>query len=140
MDIDDVTHGVIGAAIAVHRELGPGLLESAYESALAIELTHRGLKADRQRVVAATYRGVPLDCAYRLDMVVEERVVVELKTVSRFEPIHVAQLLTYLRLTGCQVGLLVNFNTSVMKQGIRRVVLGLPEGRRPTPRSSASPR
>lgn len=118
-----LTEQVIGAAIEVHRALGPGLLESAYEACLAHELAARGLHVERQVALPVRYKGVALDCGYRLDLVVEGEVIVELKAVKAFEPIHTAQLLTYLRLAGLRVGLMLNFNVAVLKQGIKRVVL-----------------
>lgn len=119
----DVSESVLRCAIEVHRCLGPGLLESAYESALCIELTDAGLSFARQVGVPLFYKG-HLVSEYRPDLVVANRVVVEIKSVTRIEPVHVAQILTYLRVTSTQVGLLLNFNTAVLKQGIRRVVLG----------------
>jgi GxxExxY protein len=113
---------VIAAAIAVHRELGPGLLESAYETCISYELAERGLKIERQKALPVSYRGVRLDCGYRIDLLVEEKVVVEVKAVEKFELIHEAQLLSYLKLSCCQVGLLINFNVKVLKNGIRRLV------------------
>jgi GxxExxY protein len=118
-----VTEEIIGAAIEVHRELGPGLLESAYEICLAHELAARGLRVERQVPLPVRYKGVELDCGYRLDLVVEGAVIIELKAVKGFEPIHTAQLLTYLRLSDQRVGLLLNFNVALLKQGIKRVVL-----------------
>ncbi len=118
---------VIKAAIEVHRQLGPGLLESAYELALCRELELRGLQHFRQKELPVTYKGADLGCSYRLDVVVEELVVVELKVVEELLPLHKAQLLTYLRLTGYRLGLLLNFNVPILAQGIKRVVLGLPE-------------
>jgi len=118
-----VTASVVDAAIAVHRALGPGLLESAYEGALSIELRARGHDLGVQVRVAAEYRGRPLEGAYRLDLVVDDCVVVELKAVDRVLDVHVAQVLTYLRLTGHRVGLLLNFNVRLMRDGIRRVVV-----------------
>ncbi|AKS40995.1 GxxExxY protein [Wenzhouxiangella marina] len=119
----ELTGEIIGAAIAVHRELGPGLLESVYEVCLAFELEARGLNFERQVELPVVYRGHHLDCGYRLDMVVEGSVLLELKSTANLEPIHEAQLLTYLRLSGLQLGLLINFNVPVLKQGIRRRVL-----------------
>lgn len=120
----DLTERVIGAAIEVHRELGPGLLESAYEAALAHELTARGVAFARQVPVPVSYKGLPLtDCAYRLDFLVADALVLEIKAVESIEPIHEAQLLTYLRVTGKRVGLLINFNVPLLKNGIRRRVL-----------------
>jgi GxxExxY protein len=123
-EIDEITESVIGAAIAVHRALGPGLLESAYEACLAYELVDRGLSVERQKAVPVVYRGVKLDCGYRIDLLVQEKVIVELKAIERFEPIHIAQVLSYLKLSGCNVGLLINFNVKVLKDGIRRLING----------------
>lgn len=117
-----VSYGVIGAAIEVHRALGPGLFESAYEAALAHELSLRQLAFERQRPLPMRYKGVSLDSEYRLDLVVEAIVIVELKTVSELLPIHEAQLLTYLRLSQLDLGLLLNFNTATLRSGIRRMV------------------
>lgn len=114
---------MIGACIEVHRHLGPGLLESAYETCAAHELSLRGLRFDRQRAVPLDYKGVRLDCGYRLDLVVEEAIVVEIKSVDRLLRIHEAQLLTYLRLTGLRIGLLVNFRETTLKNGLRRLTL-----------------
>jgi GxxExxY protein len=127
MKINQITEVIIGAAIEVHRALGPGLLESAYEECLCHELTIRQVPFERQRALPVVYKGLHLDCGYRLDLVVADRVVVEIKAVERLLPIHEAQLLTYLKLGGWQVGLLINFNVPVLKQGIRRRVLGLKE-------------
>lgn len=118
----DITEVVIGAAIAVHRALGPGLLESAYEACLVYELMERGVQIERQKALPVTYRGIRIDCGYRIDLLVENRVIVELKAVEKVIPIHEAQLLTYLRLSGMQVGLLLNFNVSLMKDGVKRYV------------------
>lgn len=118
-----ITEQVIGAAIDVHRALGPGLLESAYEECLCHELNVRGLRFERQRPLPVAYKGVRLDCGYRLDLVVENSVVVEIKAVKSIEPIHEAQLLTYLKLGGWRLGLLINFNLPVLKDGIRRKIL-----------------
>jgi len=126
-ELNKITETVIGAAMAVHRELGPGLLESAYEACLAYELAECGLAVERQKGLSVKYRGVKVDCGYRMDLLVEEKVIVELKAQDRLEPIHKAQLLSYLKLSGCKVGLLINFNVKVLKNGIRRLVLGLKE-------------
>ena len=126
-ELNRITETIIGAAIAVHRELGPGLLESAYEACLAYELAERGMAVEQQKALPVKYRGVKLDCGYRIDLLVEGKVIVELKVVERLEPIHEAQLLSYLKLSGCKVGLLINFNVKVLKNGIRRLVLGLKE-------------
>jgi GxxExxY protein len=120
--LNQITEEVIGGAIAVHRALGPGLLESAYEACLAHELAERGLAIERQKALPVIYRGVQVDCGYRIDLLVERDVVVELKAVDRLEPIHEAQLLSYLKLSGCRVGLLISFNVKMLKNGIRRMV------------------
>jgi GxxExxY protein len=119
----EITEAIIGAAIDVHRELGPGLLESAYEECFCHELHLRGLNFQRQVELPVAYKGLKLDCGYRLDVVVENSVVVELKSIEQISPIHQAQLLTYLRLSGKKVGLLINFNVAVLKNGIVRRVL-----------------
>ncbi len=120
---DELTSAIIGAAIAVHRELGPGLLESAYEECLCHELTLRGLKFERQVPLPVVYKGVRLDCGYRIDLILENSVIRELKAVDALLPVHDSQLLTYLRLTGKRVGLLLNFNVPVLRDGIIRRVL-----------------
>ena len=122
MKPNEITEAVIGSAIEVHKHLGPGLLESAYEVCLAYEIATRGLKVVRQLQVPVRYKEVHLDCGYRVDLLVEDLVVVELKVVERLEPIHDAQVLTYLRLSGCQIGLLLNFNTPILRDGIKRLV------------------
>lgn len=119
---DALTKKIIGAAIEVHRTLGPGLLESAYETCLLYELREAGLKIERQRPVPLVYKNVKLDCGYRLDLVVEGKVVVEVKSVTGAIAIHEAQLLSYLKLMDCQVGLLINFNVKLLKQGVRRII------------------
>ncbi|HSH16680.1 MAG TPA: GxxExxY protein [Verrucomicrobiae bacterium] len=120
---EEITDKIIGAAIEVHRVLGPGMLESAYEECLCHELELRGLAFQRQVQLPVRYKEVLLNCGYRLDLVVAEAVVVELKAVERLEPVHEAQLLTYLRLSQLRVGLLINFNVALLKQGIVRRVL-----------------
>ena len=127
MKVNDVTGAIIGAAIEVHRSLGPGLLESAYEECLCEELKLRGIPFDRQRPLPVNYKGRQLDCGNRLDLLVDNAVVVELKAIEALAPIHDAQMLTYLRLGGWKVGLLINFNVPVLREGIRRKVLGLEE-------------
>ena len=107
-NLNEITQKIIAAAISVHRELGPGLMESAYEACIAYELTDQNLKFERQKVLPIIYRGVQLDCGYRIDLFVEDQIVVELKAVERLEPIHEAQLLSYLKLSKCEVGLLIN--------------------------------
>ena len=118
-----VTGAVIGAAIEVHRALGPGLLESAYSQCLCRELTVRGVPYEREYPLPLAYKGIRLECGYRLDLLVAGSVVVEVKSVEALAPIHEAQLLTYMRLGGWHVGLLMNFNVEVLKHGIRRKVL-----------------
>ncbi len=127
VNVNEVTQTVIGAGIEVHRALGPGLLESAYEECLCRELDLRQVQFERQRHLPVDYKGIKLDCGYRLDLLVANTVVVEIKAIDRLLPIHQAQLLTYLRLGGWKVGLLMNFNVAALKQGIKRVVLGLDE-------------
>lgn len=123
MDVDKVTEVIIGAAIEVHKSLGPGLLESVYEECLFYELGLRKLNVDRQIELSVNYKEVKLDIGYRLDLLVENKVVVELKAVDKLISIHDAQLLTYMRLVNCSVGLLINFNVPVLKQGLKRKVL-----------------
>ena len=125
--LNRLTELVIGAAIDVHRALGPGLLESSYEVCLCHELGSRGIRFERQVPVAVQYRGVRLECGYRADLVVEGCVLVELKAIETLLPIHDAQLLSYLKLGGWKVGLIINFNVQLLKQGIRRRVLNLVE-------------
>jgi len=123
-DINEITRAIIGAAIEVHRRLGPGLLESAYLKCLASELTLRGIPFEREKPLPLEYKGVHLECGYRLDLLVAGSVVVEVKAVDALAPVHDAQLLTYLRLGGWRVGLLINFNVAVLKNGIHRKILG----------------
>jgi GxxExxY protein len=131
---NEITELVIGAAIRIHKALGPGLLESAYEECLCYELSKAGLKIERQRPVPVVYETVKLDCGYRLDLVVEDLVVLELKCVEHLRPIHEAQLLTYLKLTGIPLGLLINFHVPTLREGLKRLVLNFPSS------SSAPPR
>ncbi len=125
---NQISEQVIGAAIEVHRHLGPGLLESAYQQCLAHELSLRGLTFEREKALPVHYKGVSLDCGYRVDFLVEGKVLVELKATEALLPVHAAQVLTYLKLTGCRLGLLINWNVPVLRDGIRCVVLGLDEG------------
>ena len=127
MDISELSSKIIGAAIEVHKALGPGLLESAYEECLCHELELQGLFFERQKPLIVTYKGKNLECGYRLDLVVEKGIILELKSCENIEPIHRAQLLTYLKLSGLHVGLILNFNVPVMKTGIVRIVNKLPE-------------
>lgn len=123
--LDGITEQIIGGAIAVHKALGPGLLESAYEACLVYELRQRGLKVERQKELPIIYGEVKLDCGYRLDLFVEDSVIVELKAVDRLASIHEAQLLSYLKLADCRLGLLINFNVTLLKRGIRRLANNL---------------
>ena len=127
MKVNEITEAVIGAAIEVHRSLGPGLLESAYVQCLCYELTLRKIPFELERPLPVVYKGLKLDCGYRVDMVVAGAVVVEVKAVESIAPVHKAQLLTYLRLGGWKAGLLINFNVAVLRDGIVRRVLGLQE-------------
>jgi GxxExxY protein len=120
---DPLTERIIGFAIQVHRHLGPGLLESAYEECLCYELREHDIAFRRQVALPIVYKGIRLDCGYRLDILVDEQVILELKTVERLLPIHEAQMLTYLKLSGVRIGLLLNFNTAVLKDGLRRILL-----------------
>ena len=120
-DINQLTGAVIGAAIEVHKSLGPGLLESAYERCLCLELELRKIPFVSQKSLPIEYKGVHLDCGYRLDLVVADRLIVELKACDQVLPIHEAQLLTYLKITGIKHGLLINFNVSALKEGIKRL-------------------
>jgi GxxExxY protein len=133
-NINEISQGIIGAAIEVHRTLGPGLLESAYEHCLSHEFSLRQIPFERQLPLPIDYKGVRLDCGYRLDFLVAETVVVEVKAIEALLPIHQAQLLSYLKLGGWKLGLLVNFHVPLLREGIKRVVLGLEE-----PRTLSSP-
>lgn len=123
MDDNEITHEIIGAAMEVHRVLGPGLLESAYEECLSRELELRNIKVERQKPIPVVYKDVKLECGYRIDLLVESRIVVELKSIEAFAPIHEAIILTYIRLSGCRLGLLINFNVTVLKDGIKRYII-----------------
>lgn len=122
-EMNKLTETVIGAAIEVHRDLGPGLLESAYQRALEHELTLRGIRFVAQRVCPITYKGLLIEDAYRLDLLVEDKLVVELKAVDALADVHEAQVLTYLKFSGCQLDLLVNFRSRWLKDGVRRLAL-----------------
>jgi GxxExxY protein len=131
-ELNHITEKIIGAAVKVHRALGPGLLESAYEACLAFELAEAGLSVEQQKPLPLIYRDVKLDCGYRLDLLVDGKVIVEVKAVDKLAPIHQAQLLSYLKLSDCRVGLLINFNVLILKEGgIRRVVNNFPDSPRP---------
>jgi GxxExxY protein len=123
-NLNHLTESIIGAAMEVHRTLGPGLLESVYQECLCRELLVRGIPFERERALPLEYKGVHLECGYRLDILVANAVVVEVKSVEAIAPVHEAQILTYLRLGGWRVGLLLNFNVAALRQGIRRKVLG----------------
>jgi GxxExxY protein len=125
-ELNRISESIIGAAIAVHRELGPGLLESTYEACLAYELLEHGYKVECQKEQPVVYRGIRLDCGYRLDLLVEGKVIVELKAVDKLHPIHEAQLISYLKLSGCKLGLLLNFNVRILKEGLKRLVHEFP--------------
>ncbi len=131
-ELDEVTGAVVDAALKIHRELGPGLLESVYEVVLARALEKRGLRVERQKGIRFEYDGVVFEEGFRIDLLVDDRVVVELKSVERLAPVHSKQLLTYLRLLNLSVGLLINFGAATLKEGLHRIVNNLP--------SSASPR
>jgi GxxExxY protein len=125
--LNAISEAIIGAAIAVHRELGAGLLESAYEACLEFELLDRGLRVDRQLALPVRYRGVMVECGFRIDLRINDLVIVELKAVEKLDKIHEAQLHTYLRLTGPNLGLLMNFNVVRMVDGIKRIVRAFPQ-------------
>jgi len=123
-EINRITEAIIGAAINVHKALGPGLLETAYEACIAYELVEKGLKIEQQKPLPLVYKQVKLDCGYRLDLFVEGKVIVEIKAVDQLLPIHKAQLLSYLKISGCKMGLLINFNVKLLTDGIVRVING----------------
>jgi GxxExxY protein len=125
--LDLITRRIIGAAIEVHRHLGPGLLESAYETCLAFELRQLGFKVEQQKPLPVIYKEIKMDCGYRMDIVVEDSIVVEVKAIEQLGPIHDAQLLSYLRLSGKRVGLLMNFHVRVLKDGLKRIVNEFPD-------------
>jgi GxxExxY protein len=124
--LNAVTEQIIGAAMEVHRAIGPGLLGSAYEACFVYELRERGFRVEQQKPLPVVYKGVQLDCGYRLDVVVNECVIVEIKAVEKLTTVHEAQLLSYLRLLNCRVGLLLNFHCAMLKNGIRRIVNDFP--------------
>lgn len=126
-EVNHITEAVIGAAMEVHRTLGPGLLESTYEICLCRELSLRGIRFERQVPISVEYKGVKLDCGYRADLVIEGAILVELKSIDALLPIHEAQLLSYLKLAARHVGLIINFNVQLLKHGIRRRVLDFQE-------------
>ena len=126
--LNAITEQIIGAAVDVHRELGPGILESAYEACLMFELLRRGQSVERQVALPLVYQGQTLEAGFRIDLLVESEVIVEIKAVERLERVHSAQVLSYLRLSGCKVGLLLNFNIKqLINGGVKRIVNGFPE-------------
>ncbi len=120
---DELTSKIIKSAIEVHKALGPGLLETVYETCLISELKDSGLKVEWQKSLPIEYKNVKLDCGYRLDILVDESVIIEVKAVAELGKLHEAQLLTYLKLSKCRVGLLINFNVKILKQGVRRIIV-----------------
>ncbi len=126
MELNQISERIIGAAIKGHRELGPGLLESSYETCLEYELRQLGLEVARQYPVPLFYHGIAMDCGFRIDLLVERRVVVEVKAVTRLEPVFAAQVLTYLKLSGAELGLLINFNQELLRTGIHRLIWNQP--------------
>ncbi len=122
---NEIARIIVNAAFRIHSNLGPGLLESSYEECLFYEITKAGLHVEKQKPLPLMYEGVILEVGYRVDLIVEGKVVVEVKSVDGLNDVHLAQILTYLKLSGCKLGLLINFNVSLIKNGIRRVVLGL---------------
>jgi GxxExxY protein len=138
-ELDEITGTIIDSAIQVHRSLGPGLLESVYELVLARVLTERGFKIERQKILSFEYEGLLFANAFRIDLLVEDRVIVEIKSVEELAPVHSKQLLTYLRLSDLQVGLLINFGSATLKEGLRRIVNHLPPSASPRLRVNRSP-
>ena len=129
--LNKITETIIGVAIGIHKALGPGVLESAFEACMVYDLTQAGLRVEQQKSLPVVYREVKLECGYRLDLLVEKEVIVEIKSVEKFLPIHKAQLMSYLKLADCNVGLLINFNVEILKDGIQRVVNNFPDSQRP---------
>jgi GxxExxY protein len=127
MTENEIAHVAVGAMIEVHRELGPGSLESSYEHCLLFELAERGIQVEQQVSLPLKFKGVKLDAGYRIDIWIERKVIIEVKSVEALHPIHTAQMLTYLKLTGNRLGLLVNFNEKLVRDGIRRIAHRLPE-------------
>jgi len=120
---NSLTDAIIGAVISVHRELGPGLLESVYEKCLTFELADRGLSVSTQKEIPVRYKNLTFDCSFRADLIVENKVLVELKSIDQLSPIHTSQVITYLKLTGLRTGLLINFNVQTLKTGLKRISL-----------------
>ena len=128
--LNKITETIIGVAIDIHKALGPGLLESAYEACMVYDLIQSGLKLEQQKPLPVIYREVKLECGYRLDLMIENEVIVEIKSVEKLLPIHKAQLMSYLKLSDCKVGLLINFNIELLKDGTQRVVNNFPDSLR----------
>lgn len=120
-ELNSLSHRIIGCAMNVHRSLGPGLLENAYEECLTYELRDAGLFVERQKALPLVYREIKMDAGYRVDLLVENKIVLELKSVEFLNDVHIAQVLTYLKLSGCRLGLLINFNVAVLKDGVKRL-------------------
>ena len=123
MNENELSNIVIGSAIKVHKNLGPGLLESAYEECLFYELNENGLYVEKQKPMPLIYENVKLECGYRIDLMIENKLVIEIKSVEALNEVHLAQILTYLKLSKCKLGLLINFNVKLLKEGIKRVIL-----------------
>lgn len=123
MEFDELSNKVIGCALNVHKTLGPGLMESVYEKCLSYELTNSGLRNETQKVLPVTYKDVQIDCGYRIDILVEDKLIIEIKAVDALLPLHQSQILTYMKLSGVSMGLLLNFNVARLKDGIERFVL-----------------
>jgi GxxExxY protein len=127
MNLNSITEQIIGCSIEVHKNLGPGLLESTYEECLFYELIHAGIAVVRQQKLPVVYKDISLDCGFRIDLLVEDQIIVELKSVEKLLPIHDAQILTYLKLSNKQIGLLINFNNVILTKGLKRFVNNFPE-------------
>ena len=123
MEINQITEKIIGSAIEVHRQLGPGLLEGVYRACMVLEMRTCGLSFESEKIVPIVYKGKQLEYSYRMDFIVQNSVIVELKSVASLLPVHEAQILTYLKLTGCKVGLLINFNVPILRNGIKRLII-----------------
>ncbi|HEV8599598.1 MAG TPA: GxxExxY protein [Gemmatimonadales bacterium] len=136
-ELDDITGGIVDASLRIHRDLGPGLLESVYEAVLARALDKRGFQVERQQAIRFEYEGMLFEEGFRTDLLVDGRVIVELKSVERLAPVHCKQLLTYLKLTNTPVGLLINFGAATLREGLHRIVNGLPASASPRLRVSA---
>ena len=125
MTENEISKIVFNAGLKVHKELGPGLLESAYEECLFYELSEEGLKVEKQKALPLIYNDIKLDVGYRIDLMVENKLIVEIKSVETFNDVHLAQILTYLKLSNCKLGLLINFNVVLFKEGVKRVINGI---------------